>query len=304
MTRTTPTRTVRNAALMAAATVMIPALAQETAPPPADGIRLLNIDDREYAAVRAAGSPGVNPDTFEHVVVFRGGVPTYDRGLADSMELSLRTTPGGRKTYVETGLVEDAWITEDETTAVIARSHFVLEREVNESRAYNPDEDTLLEARVRLEWIDLDHPTGRWEIDLGAGRLIENVFVLEGGHGVAVMTSTTDNADFRMFGRDRALLFEYDGLVPGATDIRATPTGGHLAVDLAFPQSAGLADRAVAVVDILRGENWLYTWNYGSEREPIRWVLNDDGTLTVVAVGRETVYGPAGRPVESRRHRR
>lgn len=263
-------------------------------PPAADVVRVLPADSPEYLQLAIPDSVRVAPDAASRLVLFRGGVPVLDRGLAIDVQV-VPQPAGSGAAKVEQGYVENAEVSLDGRFAVLLATRY------KKTIGFRDEVET--EGKSELTWFEPAHPKGLWSVTLENGVWVKRVLLLSARHGVAVSTITDLNgpADLRLFGPEgieTMRLRREDGSV---VDMRTTSHGVFLAVDLAYPERGGLPDRGVLVLDLLHGTRWTYTWRYGEEHEPMSWNLADTGILEVSTADGLRVFDRNGKPLRASR---
>jgi len=270
---------------------------------PGDRIALLDASDADYRALAPDPAVRTAPDEPLRLVVVRGGTATADHGLARRVTDSTERAPNGALLRNERTARDEAWISEDATVAVVARERSVVVRELDARGDAATSGYRVRRSEVDIAWYDVDHPDGRWRVELGDGRRVGAVELLDSGAAVAVTVVDGDACEFRVYADDgRELLLRRD-LVPTSPEIRVGANGRMVAIDLAFASRPGLPDRAITVLHLLSGDSWTYAWNYGSDQEPLSWEFEEDGALEVVTVDAVYRYAPNGRPLGGKKRR-
>lgn len=264
----------------------------------------------DHIAVADSSSPGyleipilpevrVRPDADERLLVFRDGEVLLDLGLRDENEITQPMGSDGTPWIQERGVKDIAHIAHDARSAVVVSTSFLLRSVPDGYRGMGASAERVAQARSSLNWIDADHPGGRWTLELEQNRLFGIVHVFAGARGVLVTTGGGDggSTDLRVLGPDREPIVHLEDLASGVPAIDPTPTDLFLAVDLSFLPAEGRADRGILVVDMLRESHWVYAWTYGSDEEPISWELEDTGVLVVQKPGETVRYDRLGLPL-------
>lgn len=278
------------------ALALVVSLASARAAERPDRVVLLDASDPVYAGLAVPDVARFAPASRTRLVVFRDGRCVLDRGLREERRAGPRSDR--KETLVETGLVEQAYVAPDGRAALLVTVRYRDSVDLAETGPARDGEG--LRGKTSLAWIDPAHPDGRWRFDLEPGRFVVKAIVLSRGQGAALSTSDVDGgaADFRLVGTDGRVVFTIPVDRASTGDVVATEAGGFVAVDLAYRPGDGVPDRGVLVLDLLQGREWTYTWDYGSEREPLGWTLENTGILDVRLPGRTVRFDRNGRPLK------
>jgi hypothetical protein len=260
--------------------------------PPANGAHVYLSQDERYLALEIPPEVRSAPTATTRLVVFRDGRPVLDRGLL----VERRDAPAGGtapRPRAE-GVDEDAILPEDARFALVLTT--LYRRSEGEAE---------IVAATELEWIDPEHPAGRWRRPLGEGRWAKQVLPLSPTLGVAVITmqGLEGPCDLRIHdpdGEERLRLGDAEGNVLRAD---AASHGGFVAADLAYPDRASSPQRAILVLDLLRGTRWSYPWRYGTDDEPVGWTLDDSGLLEIRTTSDTRTFDRTGKALSLTRRR-
>ena len=264
-----------------------------------DRIVLVDSGDRGYALLDVPEAVRVHAGAKLRLVVLRAGEPVADRGLRDRRTVEPLGDERGARGYRERSLVENAYIAADGRSAVVVRN----ESETVQERG---GDVRLVAGSSTLDWIDLEHPEGRWNLSLDGDRIIRLAYPLSGSRGVAVMASRAGEfgGDFGVYDPAGVRFVHFGGLEGTPRELRPTAHDAFLAVELAFASRPGFPDQGVVVVDLLRRAHWTYAWWYGTDREPTSWEIADTGVLTLRFAERTASYDRFGHELEDRGGRR
>ena len=259
-----------------------------------DRVILLSAGDDQYRALAIPRSYKTAPDAPMHLLVFRGGLCIRDHGLVDAQKSGEH---GTQKTAVveETGKTERAIVAADGREAVVLATRYVSRVDVTPGQKSTVNDTVTGDTTLTL--IDPGHPDGRWRVTLEDGRWAKDALLIPGSRGVVVTTFLPRNGptDLRVLdaaGRESVRVSEKSA---ETMRIAASPEGGYVAAEVAFRDSAHLAERGVIVFDLAHGTQWTYGWRYGSDAEPLSWVLQDDGVLSVKLPDGTQRFDPTGR---------
>ena len=240
-------------------------------------VRVLEAGSDEYQALPLEGIERSDLDAPLRLVVLHDGVPVLDRGL-------LRDDGAG-----EVERIDDAVVAGDGSAAAILTSI--------------PDRG---DVRTVVTWIPAAQPDSGWRMDIERDMVVRNLVVLPGARGVAIVSGAPEEAaNLHLIGPDGETRLALDARQGVPLDLRTTPGGGVIAVDVAFPPAIGGSDRGILVVNLERGTSWSYGWSYGGETEPLSWELREDGTLDVTTAQGRSWFDTSGKkvPIRVRRPR-
>jgi hypothetical protein len=270
-----------------------PVAASHAGAAPASRIVLVSSDAPEYRALAIPKSYKSDTSATQRLLVFRDGLCVRDRGIVTT-HTTANGGSAGSVVMEETGITERAAVAGDEGTAVIASTHYVSRVDMTPGTTSTVN-DTVRGATI-LTLVDAAHPDGRWQITIENGRWVKDLVALPGGAGLAVSTflPRTGPSDLRLLdasGHERVH-------VPESTAetlrIEASPDGGFVAAELAFPDGATW-ERGVTVFGVAASSQWTYGWRYGGEQEPTGWTLEARGTLAVELASGTRRFDPTGR---------
>lgn len=259
--------------------------------------------DPDYEQAAVPSSARLHPEEERRLLLYHGERPVLDRGIRVLRSLTEERGRDGSGYLEEQGFVERAHISADARTAVVVASSYRLRRNTDTLGLLDPETDRTLGTESSLTWIDPGGHSRNWTVSFGEGRLVESVHPVESARGVAVTTveSEGENPDFRVYGPTGELEIFIDAFEATALEIRSVENGTFLGVDLGYSGRTGLPDRGILVLDLLRGGRWTYRYRYGSGREPVEWVLDGTGVLTVRTVDRHFQYDRFGNPLDGKR---
>jgi hypothetical protein len=242
-------------------------------------VALYSVGDAAYGDLAIPAAVRTHPESRSRLVVFRDGVPVLDRGLLEQRDAAAGATPG---VVEERGLVEEAILAFDGSAALVRQTRYVDRRSLRDSNA-----EGTLSGRERLSWIDSDHPGGRWNVDLPAGRFVKEAMVapLASGAFVILTDAAGLGGELRLFGPEGTETARIAPPEAEAVDAAAAADAPVVAVDVAYPVREGAPDRGILVFDLTQGTRWTYGWSYGSDEEPQSWTIEEDGTLVVQLPG-------------------
>lgn len=229
-------------------------------------------------------------------MVFRGGSAIFDRGLRNE-KVAAPLSRAGDSPAEEEGYVEDAEVSPDGGYAVVLSTRY--------RRPISPPDAVATRGRTELTWIDPAHPRGLWSVQLEEGRWVKSVVPLALRHGVAVasVADADGPADLRLYGPEGAEVLRLKGEEGSVIAMKAASHGAFLAVDLAYTDRQDFPNRGIAVLDLLQGTRWNYSWSYGGDDEPIAWNLADSGVLEITTPGGTQSYDRNGKPLRKTRRR-
>lgn len=267
------------APLLSAALLAAPRAAP-VAPASSDRVVLLAAADAEYRALAIPRSYKIAPDAPMHLLVFRGGLCVRDIGL-ETAQSSGGRAEAGQALVEESGSMERGFVAADGKTAVIVRTTYVSRVDVTPGQTSTTN-DTVT-GGTTLTLIEPGHPEGAWSVAIEDGRWVKDVLVLAGGHGVVATTFKPRNGpvDVRILDAAGRQASRVPETAAECIRIAASPDGGYVAADLAFPDAPPHDERGVTVFDLAKGTSWTYGWRYGSDEEPLSWDLQNRGVLAV-----------------------
>jgi hypothetical protein len=301
---TTPLRrTVLAAALLAglrwagpvsAAPAKPAAAAPEVSAPAPDRVVLVSAGSSEYRALAIPQSYKTGLDAPLHLLVFRAGLCVRDHGLADAAANNGSGVDGSA--FVEQkGTTQRAYIASDGRAAVVVGTRYVSRVDVSPGQKSTANDTVTGDTTLTL--VDPAHPDGRWRVTLENARWAKDVLVLPAAGGVVVTTFVPRNGptDVRILDATGHEAVRVPESSAETVRIDASADGGFVAAEVTFRDNAELPERGVIVFDLARGTQWTYGWRYGSDAEPVSWILQNAGVLAVKIPGATRRYDSTGR---------
>ena len=265
-----------------------------TAAPAPDRVVLLSAGAAEYRELAIPRAYKTAPDAPLHLLVFRGGLCIRDHGLADAVSNSGRADDG--VAFVEQkGTSERAFVSPDGMAAVVLGTRYVSRVDVSPGQTSTANDTVTGDTTITL--LDPAHADGRWRVTLENARWAKDVLVLPGARGVVVTTFVPRNGptDVRVLDSTGHESVRVPETSAETLRIDASPDGGFVAAEVTFRDNPELPERGVIVFDLTHGSQWTYGWRYGSDAEPVSWILENAGVLAVKIPGGTHRFDATGR---------
>ena len=266
-------------------------------------VMVLRVDDGTYRSMERDPFPPDEVASDTRLVVVRDGRMVADHALVRSEQLGSRRTEGGELRRREDAIIDQAWVNTNGGAAIIVHSRYVVERPMDARNEPDLERYTIVEAEVNVEWIDPQHPYGRWSEDVASGLVLGSVHLMDSGSAVAVVVTDGEQSELYVYGSDGGLRAMQRDLVVANPEVREAADGSTMVIDIAYASRPELPDRALLVVGLDVAGSWIYSWSYGSEQEPVSWALNADGVVQVTTPAFVFRYAADGTPIASERRR-